>query len=465
VLVLTIAGLLAQLAFVGMVLLGDLRQNTLPFLGLYGLAGLAYAGAVIWLRRRPEKGRVLPLIVGLAVVFRLTLLFTTPPTLSDDVYRYIWDGRMSSVGVSPYAHAVSSPELDPYDSPQRALVNHDWMASPYLPMAQAQFAAVYWLAPDSPLAFQVVAILFDLLTGCLVIDLLRRLGLPKTWVLIYLWNPLVVVEFAHGAHVDALMVCLTVAALWLLVAARSRFWSAIALAAGTLTKGLPLLLLLVVGSRWRWRDALVYAGVILGACLPFALGAGWGLTGPISGEGLFGALRIYSTHWNYNGGLYRLLENGLAGRWTPGAVSPEVVGSGVIWVAKGIAGGLLVLALIAVWRNARRCDDDLSLLRLALLPLAAYLLLTTTVHPWYVTLIVPLFPFLLSKDETVRPARFLVPGVYFSIAVALSYWTYVDPANPREYWLILLLEYLPAYLLLLWAAWPASGGAGKSGRN
>ena len=47
VLVLTIAGLLAQLAFVGMVLLGDLRQHTLPFLGLFGLAGVAYAGAVI----------------------------------------------------------------------------------------------------------------------------------------------------------------------------------------------------------------------------------------------------------------------------------------------------------------------------------------------------------------------------------------------------------------------------------
>jgi alpha-1,6-mannosyltransferase len=196
------SGLLMAACFVGMAFLRDLLRHLVPFLVLDGLACLGYGVAVWRLLREPERRITLPLILGLAVLFRVALLFTTPPTLSTDVYRYIWDGRMANAGVNPYAHRVDSPLLDPFDSPQRALVNHKWMATPYLPAAQVFFAAVYRIAPDSPLAFQIAAVLLDLVTGWLVIDLLRRLGLPRARGLIYLWNPLVVVEFAHGAHVD-----------------------------------------------------------------------------------------------------------------------------------------------------------------------------------------------------------------------------------------------------------------------
>jgi len=149
VLILTILGLLVEVCLVGMVFLQDLRQHTIPFLGLYGLACLGYGIAVYWLLRGPDRRRTLPLILGLAVSFRVTLLFTTPPTLSDDVYRYIWDGQLANARVSPYAYAVESPLLDRFDSPQRALVNNSWMASPYLPAAQALFAAVYWLSSSN----------------------------------------------------------------------------------------------------------------------------------------------------------------------------------------------------------------------------------------------------------------------------------------------------------------------------
>ena len=105
-------------------------------------------------------------------------------------------------------------------------------------------------------------------------------------------------------------------------------------------------------------------------------------------------------------------------------------------------------------------------MRLAAIPLAAYLLLTTTVHPWYVTLIIPLLPFLTPRDQADgRISRYLLPGIYFSAAVGLSYLTYLDPAAPREYDLVRLTEYVPLYLMLIWAAWPASGAVGRSGRG
>jgi hypothetical protein len=179
---------------------------------------------------------------------------------------------------------------------------------------------------------------------------------------------------------------------------------------------------------------------------------------------VFGALRIYSARWNYNSGLYHWLEVALSGYRTPGAVPPEAVGWELIWAAKLIVAAALLSVMICIWIHClrkRSCEEDLSLLRLAVLVLTAYLLLATTVHPWYVTLILPLLPFLPSRPEQgSRSGRYLPPLLVFSLTVTLSYLTYLDPANLREFGLVRFLEYVPLYLLLVWAAWPASDGAG-----
>ena len=501
--VLALSGAMIGGAVIGMALLQDLIHAIVPFLVLYGIAGLGYVLAVFTLLRGRRRDWSLPLILGLALLFRLALLFTTPPTLSNDVYRYLWEGRLAQAGVNPYTHAVDSPALDSLDSPLRRQVAHSWMASPYLPAAQAVFWAIHAVAPDSPLAFQVAAILFDVLAGLLIVNMLRRLGRPRAWVLLYLWNPLVIVEFAHSAHLDAWMILLFTAALWALVAFRSRWIAVILLAAATLTKGLPLLVLPTLLQRWKGRHLLVYLALVVGVCTLFALEAGWGLTGPLDGRGLFGAMRIYGAYWNYNGGLYHWLEVALSGYRTTGAVPVEEVGLWPILAAKLIVAALMVATASVVWRAAQRCDDDLALLRLAAVPIGVYLLLAPTVHPWYVALILPLLPFLPAENrvgdrepsESVRAGeseqglaigggdrllatllativsglrsgeplagRFVWPWIYFSLTVALSYLTYLDPENLREYRLVRLVEYLPFYGLLQWAAWPAIAQAGR----
>jgi hypothetical protein len=100
-------------------------------------------------------------------------------------------------------------------------------------------------------------------------------------------------------------------------------------------------------------------------------------------------------------------------------------------------------------------ERNIKLLRLGLVPLGAYLLLTTTVHPWYVTMIIPFLTFLLPKvGETNWVGRFIWPWSVFSCTVVLSYLTYINPIKFQEYALVRHLEYLPFYLLLIWAGWP-----------
>lgn len=463
--------------------LGALRGQPLAaYIPRYLLLGGVYAAAVLVLFRvlAPKSAASLPqpavmsasterallaITWSFAILFRLPLL-TTPPTLSDDVYRYMWDGRLQTLGVNPYAHRVDSPALDQFATPNRQRVNNASMASPYLPLAQMMFATVARIAPESELGFQLAAVAFDLAIGLVLVGLLRSLGRSPSWALVYLWNPLVVVEFAHGAHVDAWMTLLMVAACWAEVRAQrhpaaphawlSRALAPVLLGLATLVKPIPVVLLPALAPRWGWKRSLLFACTLPVGFLPYA-GAGLGLTGDLhEGTGLFGALRIYIARWNFNSGIYHWLEVWLSGHYTAGAVPSDMPG---VDLAKGIVSLLMagVLVATAIVEARQQARGETSRVEVWAVPVAAYLLLTTTVHPWYVAPLIPLLA-LLASDPS-RPATTnllrILPWMVFSAAVGLSYLTYLDPADLREREIVRLVEYVPLYLLLLAAATPS----------
>ncbi len=460
------ASLLAYAALAGM----DWRYGTLraaytpQTIAWYGLAFFAYLGLLLW----AEKRGISPgWMWGGAILFRIVLLFTTP-TLSDDVYRYLWDGYVANEGVSPYAHAINSPELDYLDIPQRALANNAWMASPYLPASQAVFFGITAVFPLHPFYLQLAMVGFELSAAWILARLLALAALPSRRLLIYLWNPLVIIEGAHGAHIDAWMLLLALLAVYFglkqaevsnqqstvniqLATERgspsridfSRSLSPLFLGLATLTKILPVLLLPVLFWFWSWRQRLFYGLLLLVLLLPFGLQAGWGLSGELNGTGLFGALRIYSGQWTFNSGLFHWLEVGLGKQ---GLDDP--LGS-----AKLVVGLLLLLLITAVWLLARTRKNTRTALRLMSLPLMGYLLLTPTLHPWYILILLVFLPFLTPAAEE-SPWRWLliVPWLYLSGALIFSYLTYLDPLNFGELEWVRLLEWLPTLALLLLAA-------------
>ena len=434
--------------------------NTTTFLAYYLIAGIAYA---LVIHRLGRDHISLKSIWGFAIFFRLILLFTSP-SLSDDVYRYVWDGHLLNQGVNPFAQPVDSMLLDVYDTQLRAFVNNAWMASPYLPTSQLIFATVSRLAPQSVFAFQIVSTFFDLLTGWVVMKILENLSLSRKAVLLYLWNPLVIVEFAHAAHIDSLMIFLMMASFWLLmqsqkalqgshIAFKNNLLSAVALAGATLTKVLPILLVPILMKRWRWKGTVLFFLIIATVLAIFSVNSGWGLSGELDGTGVFGAIRIYLEYWNFNSGIYHWLEVAFSGYQTAGAVPADIVGETPILLAKITTMGLFGAAvLFTTWQVWRKDRNQLNLLRLAIIPLGAYLMLTTTLHPWYLIIIIPLLPFIFAqRGVSTSYQAFIWPWIYLSIAIAFSYLTYYDIDNLREYVQVRALEYVPTYLLLIWA--------------
>jgi len=456
-----ILGAIMASSFLALVPLPSLRGSyVFVFLAFFIIAALAYSFAIFYMR---QTNISIKTIWGFAVVFRLIILFTSP-SLSDDVYRYIWDGHLINSGVNPYSFPVNSEMLDIYATPLRDLVNNNWMATPYLPSAQLVFAIVENLFPQQVWGFQLTTVIFDLTVGWLIMDILRKLGFHFKRVLVYLWNPLVILEFSHSAHiVDATMILFVLLTFWLLIKNQPKTnWGApITLAAATLTKGLPVLLLPILFRRFGWKKLIVY-GAIIGSISAFvAIDPGWGLIGDQDGTGLFGAIQIYMRWWNYNSSIFHWLEVIISGYQTPGGVPVELVGEVPGQLARiitiGILGLICFVAIWITWKIERLDHLDqseifIALLRLASLPIGAYLLLTHTVHPWYATFIMPFLVFLFpKKEEKHQYGWFSLAWLYFTLALPFSYLTYLDPSNLKEFTIVRWIEYFPLYSLLVFA--------------
>ncbi len=399
------------------------------FYGAFALYGLAL---LILARLAARTGRVLLLIGVFAVLFR-TVLWLAEPSLSTDVWRYIWDGRLIDHGVNPYVYRVDAPQLDWLATPLRQRIDHAWMATPYPPAAELVFAGAGRVWPDHPATLQIVFTLFDLGAAVVIVALLREYDRPDTWVLLYLWNPLVVVESAHGAHVDSMMAFFSLLALYWLVRGQKTA-SAAALALATLTKLIPALLLPVFVVRWGLKRTLLY-GLLVALCFVPFLGAGLGVSGASDGTGLFGAVRIYTTQWKTNDGLFYWLVQAV----TPYTADPIGLSRRIAQAAVGLAGGVVLL------RSFRHRTPPVIAQAAGLI--SVYLLLSAAMFPWYLVWLIALLP-LLPWDQDKPTALFVAGWLYFSAAVNLSYLFYLDPAHPGEIMWVRYVEYVPLLALL-----------------
>lgn len=412
---LAIDGAALVVTFVVLAASGDLRAHVPRFFAVYGAAFALYLLAVaLAMRARPgEASRAA--LVTLLVVAALARVVLVParPSLSDDVYRYVWEGRMVAHGVNPFAHPPDDPSLARYRDAIYQDVGHKSMATIYPPVAQGVFALAAMVHP-TPTAQKATFVLFDLATILLLAPLVRARGRPALAVVVYAWNPLVIVEIAHSGHLDAVGIFFLVLGVLLLERGRGP-WAALALGASFLAKYLAAVLAPFMLRR-RMLPWLFAAGAV--AVLGFVPFAG-------AGAGLFASAHTYATEWHFNGAVYEAMVS----LWP----SPERVR---LVLALGLVAFVLVEA-------ARRHDIVEFLFRAT----ACGLLLAPTLYPWYVLWLVPWL--CITRNRAWRA------WILFTLLVVASYWVWPFSARTGRWALpdaVYAVEYVPFYALLVWDA-------------
>ncbi len=405
---LTVSGMAAQP--------GSWRDDPWWFATLALLLGASYLLALRVVRARPQPRAALGWILVVGVVMQV---IGTGLWHSDDVNRYLVEGRQLLVGQNPYAIAPADPAARALVSPAIAAgVNHPTMTAIYPPLALWTHAAIAGIAP-TPAAITVAACTTTIVVLLLVLALLVRHGLPPALILATAWNPVLPLFASGEAHHDIVMAMLVLVAL--LLAAHGRATAAIiAGTAAVLIKpfALPLLPLLLTG-RWRWWW-LIPVIVVL-AYLPFL----------DAGRGVVTSLFAFGGSMQFHGALEPLVRVVVAS-----AVPPTLV-SAVVRVVLGL---LLILGWWWLWR--RRAGAPLP--TLAVRAFGVLLLCLPTLHPWYFIVVVALLPF----------ARTWALPVW--TALAGVYWLHGVGMLPTGTWsetpLVTALAHLPAVGLMAWEA-------------
>lgn len=374
-------------------------------------ATLAWAGLVVAAGSlAPREAMWLGLCCALVAGVGLAL---APPILSDDVFRYLWDGRVTLSGTSPYRYAPDDPHLAPLRDALWRRVNNPEIPTIYPPAAQALFALCDAIA-HTPLPVKAAMLAAHLAT----VPLVARLA-PATMTsratLVFALCPLALTESALSGHVDA-VVGLAIAAA-VLALHRSRAFVAVlfvALASATKLVGLALAPLVALRNR---RAALLAVLLSLAPLLALA-GAG--------GSETMGGLGNYARRWRGNEGAFVVLEgvasvavdavaaltgstpthlrvpalrgpiealrgtslDPRAGLNGPKKSVPDPTDFQRSYVA-GLLARALALALVmglALWL-VRSKAEPLVAARLVLL---VALLLAPQLHPWYLLWLVPL---------------------------------------------------------------------------
>ncbi len=393
----------------------------------FGLA-LASAGWVLALGRARglAAGRSsLAVVFGGAVLLRV-LAAQGAPGLSDDVHRYVFEGGLVAAGVSPYAAAPSAPQR----AAQRAdwpgvyaRLNHPEVSAAYPPCMQYLCAGVVSLAGgpaagDGWRAVGALRLAFTLADLGVLVLLLRagsRAGQAPARALAWGWSPLVVTAFAGDGHFDSLGILGLVAGLTLASAGggrrRGELAAGFALAAGTLVKLLPVVALPWVARRAQGggaRRVLVAFGLggVLGVAPLAALEGGF--------DGLLRGLSEYALRWEATSLVYRFVEAPLRAVFALDESwhDPRRLGRALV---------LLVLVLLAaiVWRKVR--DPR----RAAFLLLTAVLVLSPTVHPWYLVWLAPFLVWFRSLAVTWLLAA--APLLYWPVARWQAEGVWVEP--------------------------------------
>ncbi len=340
-----------------------------PLLPLFLLL-LVPALLAAWLLPRVGfEGGTFLLVLLVGVLIR-ALFLPIDPGLSDDAYRYLWDGRVQIAGMNPYGVAPIDPALDgverdwPVDERVRHRVNHEEFPTIYPPLAQHLFAVVAALA-GGMFAWKLVILAAEVLFALLIVRALELVGRDPRAVLLYLWHPLPIVEVAWNAHVELIA---AIPLLWcaVLLVEKRRVLSGIALGGAIAAKLWPAGFGLVLLRRGGIVALAAAAATVAWLTVPFI---------GVDPETASAGLREYAGSWYFNDLVFRPL-----GEWLD--LDPENR------AALGARG--LRIALLLGWAAFALATSKRPPLVAALLLAGSFVLLSPTVHPWYLLFVLPL---------------------------------------------------------------------------
>jgi hypothetical protein len=409
-------------------------------------------GCYFWLIK--SEGISFKNLVGISILFRLIFLFATP-NLSQDFYRFIWDGRMILEGLNPY---LSLPETFIQQ-------NHFPIANAkelYLGMGELNGSHYTNYPPLNQLSFLIAAILgsksiftsivvlrFQILLADIGIlyfgkKILANLNLPIKNIFWYILNPFIIIEMTGNLHFEPVMLFFLIFGLYKLHQ-QKWVWAAILIACSVSIKLIPLLFLPLF-FQWfvkisipeksnsiKWYSFkirpknllnliafyLIILITVIAVFLPFYSST--------LIENYANSVGLWFKNFEFNASFYYLFR----------AIGYQFRGYNEIAIIGKIT-PILTILFLAILTFFRKNKTEIQLITAMLFGLCFYYFTATTVHPWYIA--TPLILCVFTKYKF---------PVVWSLVLILSYQAYANTPWQENLWFV-SLEYILLYSFLIY---------------
>lgn len=395
------------------------------------LLSVPFFGAFLFVNIWETKPQEIWFYVGVGILLRLALL-PSFPLLSDDLYRFIWDGHLLREGISPFEYLPTyyAEAGFPVSGLNEALyleLNSPNYYTIYPPVAQLTFIAGVLISPESwwgaAIVMRLFLLFFEIGSIFLIVKLLEHFKYPAKNVYFYALNPLIIIEITGNLHFEGAMVFFLLLVFYILVKGGNYLLSAGAMSLAIASKLLPLLFLPFLIKRLGLLKSIVYFAVVgIITALLFA---------PVMGtffiENFGSSLDLYFRKFEFNASIYYLA------RWG----GYQYIGWNMISTIGPALAALTFFGIVIKMLFERKAEWK-NLPHQMLFAICLYLLFTTTVHPWYVALPVVLCLF----------TRFRFP-ILWSGLIWLTYFNYSEEVYDEKLWAV-TIEYV---LLGLYAFW------------
>ncbi|WKD85806.1 Alpha-(1-_6)-mannopyranosyltransferase A [Polaribacter huanghezhanensis] len=380
------------------------------------------------------------LLTSLSILFRLIFLFSIP-NLSQDFYRFIWDGRMLFEGLNPYLYL---PEnfINQHEFPvnqatelyaEMGTLNGSHFTN-YPPLNQLSFYIASLFAGNSILGSVIVFRLQLILADIGIIyfgkKILEKLQLPIHNIFLYALNPFIIIELTGNIHFEPVLLFFLIWSLYLLFK-HKWMWAALLLACSISVKLIPLLFLPLF-YQWFVKRSLDFAGMtklfvfyliifttIILLFLPF-------YNSELI-ENYFNSVGLWFRSFEFNASFYYIFRE--IGYLFRGYNEIAVIGKIIPVLA------IVFLGFITFFRKNKSPKELITGL---LFGLSFYYFTTTTMHPWYLATLVLLSVF----------TKYRFPIVW-SLVIIFSYQAYSNLPWKENLWFV-GLEYTIVYGFLIW---------------
>ena len=447
-----ITGFIIEILCIAIAYSGDIKKNIPCFAILYIASFITYIFAIFYISKNEEiddqdnncSRAVLWAIIIFSLMFRLTLLPVAP---SDDIYRYLWEGKLQRNWISPYSHPPEASSLEHLRDGFFSGINHKHLSTIYPPLTLMVFAVADYIS-HSIISMKSVFLIFDVLSIFILLKFLRVMGKESYNVLTYAWSPLILISFAARGHCDSLQIFLVILALYL-CAIRKNLRTILSIALAVMSKFVFIIIapFLIPGKKLKYVALL--SAVIAVLYLPYIS----------AGKGLFSTLLHFGTQYHFNDSVHFLIfclciGSPLASK----IVTALIFGAVLLFLYKKYLNFFITdnnenLSLSPLSNGGSEKKGNIEMnnfvINCAFVAIGAFLILAPTLHPWYLTWIIPFLCF--NKNRAWILLTGTVICYYFMNHELFSkmIWYNDEWVWKEEHWLK-LPEYLPFYILLIY---------------